>query len=351
MSEANPLERYSRQMRVPGIGKKGQERIMKSRVTLCGVGALGTVLANTLARAGVGFLRVIDRDFVEPSNLQRQVLFDETDVANNMPKAEAAAIKLRQINSSIEIEPIVADINRTNIEDFCRDTDLILDGSDNFEVRYLINDVAIKLGKPWVYGGAVGCEGMTMNIIPGKTPCLQCVFEKSPGPGEVGTCETSGVLAPIVSIIASLQATEAIKILTGNTEALNRELYVLNIWDNSSSRVKIEKLAGRKGKCPCCALKKFEWLEGEQGVQTTSLCGRNAVQVTQRRSSKLDFSELSKQLTNSGTVTVNKFLLKFAVSDSGEPYEFTVFPDGRAIIKGTDDGDRARTLYAKYIGY
>lgn len=347
------LDRYSRQMRVPGIGKAGQQRIMASRVTLCGVGALGTVLANTLVRAGVGFVRVIDRDFVEPSNLQRQVLFDESDVTNNLPKAEAAAVKLQQINSSVTVEPIVADINRTNIEDFCRDSDLILDGSDNFEVRYLINDVAIKLGKPWVYGGAVGSEGMTMTIIPGETPCLQCVFEKSPGPGEVGTCETAGVLAPIVSIVASLQATEALKLLAGKKDAINRELFVINVWENTTRRVKVAPLAGRKGKCPCCALKKFEWLEGEHGTQTTALCGRNAVQVTQKRSSPLNLSEMGRQSRDSGAanIVVNKFLLKFTQTDAGQPYEFTVFPDGRAIIKGTDDADRARTLYAKYIGY
>lgn len=348
---SSPLERYSRQMRVPGIGKAGQQRILDSRVTLCGVGALGTVLANTLVRAGVGFVRVVDRDFVEPSNLQRQVLFDESDVTNNLPKAEAAATKLRQINSSVQIESVVADINRTNVEDLCRDADLILDGTDNFEVRYLINDVAVKQGKPWVYGGAVGSEGMTMTIVPGETPCLRCVFEASPGPGEVGTCETAGVLAPIVTIIASFQAAEALKLLAGKKEAINRELFVLNIWENTSRRVKIAPLAGRKGQCPCCAKKQFEWLEGEHGTQTTTLCGRNAVQVTQRRSGKLDFAELAKQLEASGTVSSNRFLLKFQVTDAAEPYEFTVFPDGRAIIKGTDDTDRARTLYAKYIGH
>lgn len=351
MTTENPLERYSRQMRVPGIGKAGQERIMKSRVALCGVGALGTVLANTLVRAGVGFLRIVDRDFVEPSNLQRQVLFDESDVESNLPKAEAAAIKLRQINSTVTVEPVVADINRTNIEDLCRDCDLILDGTDNFEVRYTINDVAVKLGKPWVYGGAVGTEGMTFTIIPGETPCLRCVFEASPGPGDVGTCETAGVLAPTVTIIASFQAAEALKILAGKKEAINRELFTMNLWDNTTRRVKIAPLAGRKGKCPCCALRQFDWLEGTQGMQTTSLCGRNAVQVTPQAGSKLSFDALAAQLKASGTVSANKFLLKFNVTDSGEAYEFTIFPDGRAIIKGTDELDRARTLYAKYIGH
>jgi molybdopterin/thiamine biosynthesis adenylyltransferase len=351
MSTSNPLERYSRQMRVPGIGKAGQERIMASRVTLCGVGALGTVLANTLVRAGVGFVRVVDRDFVEPSNLQRQVLFDEADVTGNLPKAEAAATKLRQINSTVQIESVVADINRTNIEDLCRDADLILDGTDNFEVRYLINDVSVKHGKPWVYGGAVGTEGMSMTILPGETPCLRCVFEASPGPGEVGTCETAGVLAPIVSVIASFQAAEALKILAGKREAINRELFVINLWDNTNRRVKIAPLAGRKGKCPCCALKHFEWLDGEHGTQTTSLCGRNAVQVTPKGGTKLDLGDLRKQLEASGVVSANRFLLKCNLTDAGEGYEFTVFPDGRAIIKGTDDVDRARTLYAKYVGH
>ncbi|MCU0702438.1 MAG: ThiF family adenylyltransferase [Fimbriiglobus sp.] len=351
MTTPASLERYSRQMRVPGIGKAGQERIMASRVTLCGVGALGTVLANTLVRAGVGFVRVVDRDFVEPSNLQRQVLFDESDVTGNLPKAEAAAVKLRQINSTVEVEPVVADINRTNIEGLCDGADLILDGTDNFEVRYLINDVSIKHNKPWVYGGAVGTEGMSMTILPGETPCLQCVFEKSPGPGEVGTCETAGVLAPIVSVIASFQAAEALKILAGKKEAVNRELFCINLWDNTTRWVKIAKLAGRKGHCPCCAKRSFEWLDGEHGTQTTSLCGRNAVQVTPRGGTKLDLNELKKQLEASGSVTANKFLLKFTTTDAGNGYEFTVFPDGRAIIKGTDDTDRARTLYAKYVGH
>jgi len=344
-------DRYSRQMRVPGIGKAGQERIRAARVTLCGVGALGTVLANTLVRAGVGQLRLIDRDFVEPSNLQRQVLFDESDVLENLPKVEAAARKLRAINSDVQLDAITADIDRTNIEGFCADADLILDGTDNFEVRYTINDVAVKLNKPWIYGGAVGVEGMTMTILPGETPCLRCVFEQSPGPGEVGTCETAGVLGPIVAITASYQAAEALKILAGRTDSINRELYMYNCWENTSRRVKIAPLRGRKGQCPCCAKRQFEWLDGQQGTQTTALCGRNAVQVSQRRSSKLDFAELRKQLATATSVTANKFLMKFTLTDAGTEHEFTVFPDGRAIIKGTDDLDRARTLYAKYIGY
>jgi len=343
-------ERYSRQVRVPGIGKVGQERIGKSRVTLCGCGALGTVLANHLVRAGVGFVRIVDRDFVEISNLQRQVLFDESDVTNNMPKAVAATNKLRAVNSAVTIEPVVADIDRTNIIDLCKDADVIVDGTDNFEVRYTINDAAVKLGKPWVFGGAVGSEGQTMTIIPGETPCLRCVFEASPGPGEVGTCETAGVLGPAVAVVASYQAAEALKLLAGKKEAINRELVTFDLWLNASRRIKIARLLDARN-CPCCKERKFEWLEGEHGTQTTSLCGRNAVQVSHRVAGRLNFEDLARQLDVSGKVSFNKFLLKFQLREAGADYEFTVFPDGRAIIKGTDDTEKARTLYAKYIGH
>ena len=340
------IERYSRQMRFGGIGKAGQERISKSRVTVCGCGALGTVLANVLVRAGVGFVRIVDRDFVEISNLQRQVLFDESDVIGNLPKSEAAARKLREINSAVTIEPIVADIDRTNIIELCKDVDLILDGTDNFEVRYLINDAAVSLNKPWIFGGCVGSHGQSMTIIPGETPCLRCVFEAAPGPGEVGTCETAGVLGPIVNVVASYQAAEALKLLAGKKEAISRELLYIDMWENTNRRIKIAPLLG-KIDCPCCQRRQFEWLEGAHGTQTTSLCGRNAVQVSHRISGKLNFEDLAKQLSASGSVSHNKFLLKAQIED----YEFTVFPDGRAIIKGTDDCEKARSLYAKYIGH
>jgi molybdopterin/thiamine biosynthesis adenylyltransferase len=340
------LDRYSRQMRFYGIGEAGQRKLLASHVTLCGCGALGTVLANHLVRAGVGHVRIIDRDFIEPSNLQRQVLFDEHDIAENLPKAEAAARKLAAINSSVYVEPIVADIDRTNILEFCQDADLILDGTDNFEIRYLINDVAVKLGKPWIYGGSIGSHGQTMTILPGQTPCLRCVFEAAPGPGEVGTCETAGVLGPVVSIIASLQASEAFKVLTGQLDHINRELIYVDVWENTVRQIKIAPLLG-KVDCPCCQRRRFEWLEGEQGSQTTSLCGRNAVQVAHRTASRLNFEDLARHLEMLGEVSYNRFLLKF----NADGYEFTVFPDGRAIIKGTDDVEKARTLYAKYIGH
>jgi molybdopterin/thiamine biosynthesis adenylyltransferase len=346
MNEFHSPERYSRQTRFGGIGKAGQERISAGRVTVCGCGALGTVLANALVRAGVGRVRVVDRDFVETSNLQRQVLFDESDVTNSLPKAEAAARKLRAINSMVEVEPVVTDIDRTNIIELCKDADVILDGTDNFEVRYLINDAAVSLNKPWVYGGCVGSHGQTMTIIPGETPCLRCVFEASPGPGEVGTCETAGVLGPIVNVIASYQAAEALKLLAGKKDAISRELLYLDLWENVNKRIKIAPLLG-KVDCPCCRRRQFEWLDGTHGTQTTSLCGRNAVQVSHRVSGRLNFEELARQLGASGSVSFNKFLLKAQVGE----YEFTVFPDGRAIIKGTADTEKARTLYAKYIGH
>jgi molybdopterin/thiamine biosynthesis adenylyltransferase len=340
------LERYSRQMRFGGIGEAGQHRLLESHVTLCGCGALGTVLANALVRAGVGHLRLVDRDFIETNNLQRQVLFDEHDVAENLPKAEAAARKLSAINSSVHVEPVVTDIDRTNIRELVQDADLILDGTDNFEIRYLINDVAVKLGKPWIYGGCIGSHGQTMTILPGETPCLRCVFEAAPAPGEAGTCETAGVLSPIVNIVASYQTAEAFKILTGRREQINRDLIYIDVWDNIQRRIKIAPLLG-KVDCPCCRRRRFDWLEGEHGSHTTSLCGRNAVQVSQRTVSQLHFEEMARHLETLGEVSYNRFLLRF----DAEGYQFTVFPDGRAIIKGTSDVEKARTLYAKYIGH
>src|SRR5437870_2136787 len=340
------LERYSRQMRFYGIGEDGQRRLLESHVTLCGCGALGTVLANALVRAGVGHLRLVDRDFIETNNLQRQVLFDEHDVAENLPKAEAAARKLGAINSTVHVEPVVTDIDRTNILGLVKDADLILDGTDNFEIRYLINDAAVQLGKPWVYGGCIGSHGQTMTILPDETPCLRCVFEAAPAPGEAGTCETAGVLSPIVNIIASFQAAEAFKILTGRRAAINRELIYGDVWENLQRRIKVAPLLG-KVDCPCCRRRRSDRLGGELCTHTTSLCGRNAGQVAPRTSERLNFEDLARHLEALGEVSYNRFLLKF----DAEGHQFTVFPDGRAIIKGTSDVEKARTLYAKYIGH
>ncbi|MDR3638494.1 MAG: ThiF family adenylyltransferase [Isosphaeraceae bacterium] len=342
---SDPLDRYSRQVRFPSLGEAGQRKLMSSRVTICGCGALGTVLANHLARAGVGFLRIVDRDFIETHNLQRQILFDETDVAENLPKAEAAARKLRQINSTITVEPVVTDIDHTNILDLVADADLILDGTDNFETRYLINDAAVKLGKPWIFGGVIGSEGQTMTIRPGITPCMRCLIEDSPPPGMTPTCETAGVLGPAVAIIASFEAVEAIKLLSGAFDALNKELIMVDIWDWAFRRLKVAGLLG-KVDCPCCKHRKFEWLDGALGSHTTALCGRNAVQVASRRSEPLNFAEMAARLTALGEVRHNAYMLRFAT----EGHEFTVFPDGRAIIKGTNDIAKARTLYAQFVG-
>jgi adenylyltransferase/sulfurtransferase len=257
-----------------------------------------------------------------------------------------AARKLAAINSSVHVEPVVVDVDRTNVVELVGDADLILDGSDNFEVRYLLNDAAVKLGKPWVYGGCIGSHGQTMTILPGQTPCLRCVFEAAPAPGEAGTCETAGVLGPIVNVIASLQAAEALKILAGRPDAVSRDLVYVDVWDNVLRRMKIAPLR-EAGNCVCCKQRRFEWLEGAHGSQTTSLCGRNAVQVSPHAAGRLNFEEMARHLGALGEVSYNRFLLKFAV----EGCDFTVFPDARAIIKGTSDQDRARTLYAKYVGH
>jgi adenylyltransferase/sulfurtransferase len=339
------LERYSRQMRFAPLGEEGQQRLSTSRVAICGCGALGTVLANHLVRAGVGFVRIIDRDFIETHNLQRQILFDEADVASNLPKAEAAARKLRLINSQVEIESVVTDIDHANILELVADADLILDGTDNFETRYLINDAAVKLNKPWIFGGVLGSEGQTMTIIPGVTPCIRCVIETSPPPGMAPTCETAGVLGPAVAVIASFEAVEAIKLLAGKREALNPDLIMIDLWDWSFRKLKVSKLKD-KADCPCCKHRDFAWLEGRMGSHTTALCGRNAVQVAARRSEPLDFNDLAGRLETAGAVQFNKFMLRF----QAEGFEFSVFPDGRAIIKGTNDIAKAKTLYAQFIG-
>lgn len=318
---------------------------MASRVLVCGCGALGTVLANTLARAGVGFLRIVDRDFIERNNLQRQVLFDEDDIAAALPKAIAAANKLRRINSEIELEPIVADVDPSNVLQFTADVDLIVDGTDNFETRFLINDAAVKQRLPWVYGGCLGAEGQTMTILPGETPCLRCLIPEPPPAGSTPTCDTAGILSPIINVIASIQSMEAIKILSGNRDCIQRSLTVIDLWENRIRQVNVADLREQVD-CPTCRRGEFPWLAGERGSQTAILCGRNAVQLSPPAGAKLSLDELSDKLQGVGRVTRNPFLLRLAVDD----YLLTVFPDGRAIIGGTDEIATAKTIYAKYIG-
>lgn len=343
--DAPQLDRYVRQMRYPPLGETGQRKLANSRVLLCGCGALGSVLANTLARAGVGFLRLVDRDFLELNNLQRQVLYDEDDVAAGIPKAVAAEAKLRKINSQIGIEAIVADVDYTNIAALVDGVDMILDGTDNFETRFLLNDAAVKFGLPWVYGGCLGDDGQTMTIIPGETPCLHCLMSGGPPPpGTTPTCDSAGILAPIINVIASLQANEAIKILSGNRDRISRELTIFELWDNRIRQLKIDSL--KEVDCPTCKRGEFPWLEGKLGSHTAVLCGRNSVQLSFPGRPSLSLESLAKKLDGVGRVTRNRFLLRFEV----DQFLITVFPDGRAIIGGTEDIAEAKTVYAKYIG-
>jgi molybdopterin-synthase adenylyltransferase len=339
------LDRYVRQMRYAPIGEEGQRRMAAARVLVCGCGALGSVIANTLARSGIGTLRIVDRDFLETNNLQRQVLFDEEDVAAGLPKAIAAAAKLRKINSQITIEPLVTDVDHTNIKQLVDGVDIILDGTDNFETRMLLNDVSLQRGIPWIYGGCLGGEGQTMTIVPGETACLRCLMTDTPPPGTTPTCDTAGILAPIVNIIASLQACEAIKLASGNREAINRKLLVVDAWDNRLRQVSLDSLrAGRT--CPACEKKEFPWLEGRRASHSAILCGRNAVQLSPPDRGGMSLEALARKLAGVGKVTHNKYLLRVAV----DGYVLTVFPDGRAIIGGTDDIAAARTVHAKYVG-
>jgi len=332
-------------MRYAPLGEAGQRKLCAARVLLCGCGALGSVLANTLVRAGVGHLRIVDRDFLELNNLQRQVLYDEDDVRAGLPKAIAAAEKLRRINSEVEIEPHVADIDATNIAQLADGVDMILDGTDNFEIRFLVNDFAVKHGLPWVYGGVLGSEGQTMTILPGDTACLRCLMSEPPPPGSMPTCDSAGILGPIVNIIASIQANEAIKILSGNAKAVSRFLTVFELWDNRIRQIDVSKLRDSTD-CPTCKRGEFAWLEGQRGNQTAVLCGRNAVQLRPPEPMQLSLDAIAEKLVGIGEVTRNKYLLRLSVGD----YLITLFPDGRAIIGGTDDIAAARTVYAKYIG-
>ncbi len=345
-NDPNELKRYIRQMRFPGIGEVGQRKLVESRVVICGCGALGSVVANTLARAGIGFIRIVDRDFLELNNLQRQVLYDEADVARGLPKAIAAANRLRQINSEVEIEPVVADVNFTNVEEFCADVDLILDGTDNFEIRFLLNDVSQKLMIPWVYGGCIGADGQTMTIIPGISPCLACLMSDGPPPpGTTPTCDSAGILGPIINVIASLEANEAIKILSGNLEQVSKVLSVFEIWDNRMRQLNLESLKNSGQRCKVCVEKQFDWLSGARGSQSAVLCGRNSVQLS-FPGEQLDLEKIEGELSKLGQVTRNPFLLRAVIED----FQITLFPDARAIITGTEEISVAKTVYAKYVG-
>ena len=333
-------ERYSRQVLFSAIGLEGQRKLTASRITIVGCGATGSALASLLARAGVGTIRIIDRDYVEPSNLQRQTLFDEADAAESLPKAIAAARKIAAFNSEIVVEPHVADLMPTNIEALFEGAQLILDGTDNFETRYLINDFAVKNSLPWIYTAAVGSYGVTLNVLPGKSACLACIFADPPQ-GTFETCETAGILNSAVNLVASIAATEAVKLLVGADEWLRHTLLSFDVWRNERAEIAADK---PRPDCRVCGGHEFAHLAGADRPHIT-LCGRNSVQIHERRR-PVDLAEMSQRLKPLGTVRHNDFVLKFWQ----EPYEMTLFPDGRAIIKGTTDKTVARSLYARYVG-
>lgn len=338
------LDRYVRQMRYTPLGEAGQQKIASGRALICGCGALGSVLANTLTRAGVGLLRIVDRDFLELNNLQRQVLYDEADVAAGLPKAIAAAEKLRKINSQIEIEPVVADVDHTNVLSLAEGMDVLIDGTDNFETRLLLNEASDKLGIPWVYGGCIGAEGQSMTILPGETPCLRSIMSEPPPPGTSPTCDTAGILGGIVNVVASIQATEALKILSGNRQAVSRTLTVIDLWENRVRQIQLESLSpGEEGSIS--QRENYPWLSGERGSHTAILCGRNSVQLGSTGEG-VSLEALATKLAGVGEVTRNPFLLRLAVDD----YLITVFSDGRTIVGGTDDIAEARSVHARYIG-
>ena len=344
--------RYSRQILFTGIGRHGQERLLTSRVVIIGCGALGAMHAEMLARAGVGKLRLVDRDFIEESNLQRQIMFEERDVADRLPKAIAAAARIGRINSAIAVEPVVADVNYTNVEELIADADVVLDGTDNFEVRYLINDAAVKLNKPWVYGAAVGAYGVQMTIRPHITPCLRCVFPEAPTAGTSPTCDTAGVILPVIATISAYQVTETLKMLTGQFDKLHGTLMQFDLWQNQFRQIKLNsyRQADEAEPCRTCQQGHYDFLTARGGQFVMTLCGRNAVQITPAAKMQLDFGVLADQMRSSGEVSYNRFLLKLALKVEGNEYEITVFPDARSIIKGTDDPNVARSLYARYIG-
>lgn len=344
LCQESAMERYARQIILPEVGKDSQERLAAGRVAVVGCGALGTVVCNHLVRAGVGFVRIIDRDIVELNNLQRQILFDEGDVAQGLPKAVAAARKLSRVNGQVTVEACVADVNPRNVEEMIRDVDLVLDGTDNFETRFLLNDACIKHRVPWIYAGVISTYGMTMTILPNATPCLRCLMPEMPPAGDVPTCDTVGVLSTAVDLVASLQATEALKLLMGRAEELHRQLIFVNAWTAELKRLDVKKGASA---CPACNESRYDFLEAKEGSIASRLCGKGALQIQLRSAGLIRLADLASRLRSAGQVAVNEYMLRFQVA----PYEILVFPDGRVILKGTDDEALARTLCARYIGY
>jgi adenylyltransferase/sulfurtransferase len=332
-------ERYSRQILFPQIGESGQQKICDARVAIVGCGALGSFAAESLARAGVGSLRIIDRDYVDFSNLQRQWLYTEADASAEIPKAIAAARRLREVNQGIDISPLVGDLTPSNAEDLLSDCDLILDGTDNFETRYILNDISVKLSVPWIYGGAIGSYGIVMPIVPGRGPCFACVYPEPPS-GVQPTCDVNGVLGPATASVAALQSALALRLLSG-WDGFRSFVQTLDVWSGEFRRLDLNEM---DAECTACRRREFRFLEGRRRVPV-SMCGRNAVQLHES-ARPLDLPVLAERLSKLGDVRVNEFALRMSLPK----YQLTFFPDGRAIVKGTTDVATARSLYARLIG-
>jgi len=364
MSDA--ISRYHRQILLPGFGEAGQDKLSAATCLVLGCGALGSTVADLLARAGVGHVKIIDRDFVELTNLQRQALFDEHDVADAIPKAEGARRRIAEINSEVRVTAVVDDLNHGNIERHAAGADVLVDGLDNFEGRYLVNDFAVKHGIPYVYGGAVGTAGAAFTILPHTrggdtpwetnpdrslaTPCLRCLFEEPPPPGALPTCDTAGILASAAATIASFEAAEALKLLTGNLEHVCPTMLNIDLWSNTISQLDVSG-AYEHGNCPCCKEFRHDYLDGLLGSGATALCGRDAVQINSREpAATLDLGELTARLSKHGKVLSNRYMLHAEVTDNGMRYKLSLFPDGRAIVHGTSDAAVARGIYAKFVG-
>jgi molybdopterin/thiamine biosynthesis adenylyltransferase len=338
--------RYSRQVLFRGIGAAGQEKLSSSRVLLVGCGALGSVIAEILVRAGIGELTIADRDFVEETNLQRQSLFTEADAAEALPKAIAASRHLAEINSSVRVVPNVVEVSSRTIEKLVASQDLVVDGTDNFETRYLLNDASLYWNIPWIYGACVGAYGIALAIIPGQTPCLRCLLAHLPPPGSSPTCDTIGVIGPIVHAVAALESAEALKILTGNGDRVHRKLVSMDLWENQIMAVDLGRI-GRAQDCPACVGRKFEFLSGDHEAQSEALCGRDAVQIRPGVAvGELEFASIARRLASVGSVVQNEYLLRATV----EGHEIAMFRDGRSIIRGTSDPAEARRIYSKIIG-
>jgi molybdopterin/thiamine biosynthesis adenylyltransferase len=339
-------ERYSRHMLFAPIGRPGQLKLGQAKVAIVGLGALGTVLSNHMVRSGVGSIRLIDRDFVEESNLQRQMLYDEADAATSVPKAMAAADRLRQVNSLVDIEAHVVDLNPTNADELLTGVDLILDGTDNFSVRFLINDISVKHGIPWIYGGAVASRGVALTILPGQTPCLRCLFSQAPAQGTTETCDTAGVIGGIIHVVASYQATEALKLLVGDQQHLNMKMQQWDLWFNQHSAIDVT--GARRSDCPCCSLHRYDYLEAELSNETIqTLCGRDTIQIQPVHAAGVPLDIWEQRLGPLGDVERNRFLLKFRPSSH---ITMVIFPDGRILVQGTSDVTLAKSLYSRYIG-